>query len=222
VLRGGEVFEPVLPEVEEPDAARQLALNQFGCTRREKGLPTVRSAHDTGSVVNVEARVESLRLHRLARVEADPHLDWLALPAVFRQCLLSGQGACDSISGVREREVEAIPLHLHLNASVADESLPEQSPVLSQGPHILLTAELLQHPRRSLDIREKERDCASGELSGHAVQAARLGGRSCDRRSSTARRSCSSRSTLLTVARDVPASSASCSCVKGISPPRPS
>ena len=117
-------------------------------------------AHDARCPVDVEASVEAVGLHRLAGVEADPDADRLRLPVVLGERPLAGDRGRDGVARVREREEEAVSLHLHLDAVVRREGLAQQCPVRRQRAHVRLAAELLQHARRALDVREEEGDGA--------------------------------------------------------------
>ena len=159
-LRSGDVLEPVLAEIAERQIGGELAVDELGRAVGEERLAAVGGAHDAGGVVDVEAGVEAVGLHRLAGVEADADHDRLRLPGVLGERPLPGDRGGDGVARVWEREEEAVALHLHLDAAVCREGLAQQGPVRRQRAHVRLAAELLQHARRALDVREEEGDGA--------------------------------------------------------------
>ena len=68
----------------------------------------------------------------------------------------------------RERDEERVPLRVDLDAAVLCERVAHHTPVLGQQLRIPL-AELVQQPRRALDVREQERHRAGRQLSAHAM-----------------------------------------------------
>ena len=68
------------------------------------------------------------------------------------------------LARIGEGEVERVALHLHLDAAVPGERLAQQAAVILERPHVRLLAELLQQPRRALDVREEQRDRAARKL----------------------------------------------------------
>ena len=151
----------MLAEVAEGRLGRELVRDELGGPVGQERLAAVGGAHDAGGVVDVEAGVEAVGLHRLAGVEADADPDRLRLPGVLGERPLAGDRGRDGVARVWEREEEAVALHLHLDAVVRREGLAQQCPVRRQRAHIRLAAELLQHARRALDVREEEGDRAS-------------------------------------------------------------
>jgi hypothetical protein len=62
--------------------------------------------------------------------------------------------------------MKAVSLHLHLDPPVRRERVAQQPTMLGQRADVRLAAELAQHPRRALDIREEERHRAGRKLAG--------------------------------------------------------
>jgi hypothetical protein len=57
----------------------------------------------------------------------------------------------------RERIEERVPLRVHLHTATPRERLPQQPPMRSERFLVRLSAQLVQQPRRALDVREKLR-----------------------------------------------------------------
>jgi hypothetical protein len=73
-----------------------------------------------------------------------------------RKRLVSGACCRDRRGGVGEYVEEGVTLGVHLHASMAPEYVAEDSPVLSERVGVPLGPELVQQPRRPLDVREEE------------------------------------------------------------------
>jgi hypothetical protein len=74
-------------------------------------------------------------------------------------------GGRERIGRPCERDEECIALRVHLHTAVPSERPTQGATVLSQNTRILVT-ELVQQPRRPLDVGEQEGDGACGQL-GH-------------------------------------------------------
>ena len=68
-----------------------------------------------------------------------------------------------------EGEEEGVSLRVHLDAVVRGARLSDDSPVLGECFRVRLCAELVQQPRRSLNVREEEGDGAGREIASHAA-----------------------------------------------------
>ena len=122
--------------------------------------------------MDVEAGVQVPGDERLPGVDADPHPDRLALPGVLGERLLRLRSRAHSRARIGEGEVEGVALHLHLDPATGDEGLPEQSAVVLERAHVGFLAELLEQPRRALDVREEQGDRAARKLRhGRTAQA---------------------------------------------------
>ena len=86
---------------------------------------------------------------------------------------LSARCGGDCVSCAGERDEERIALGVDLGAAVIGECLPEHLAMARQSLRIGI-AELLQQPRRPLDVGEEEGDGAGRQL-GHAGQVNRVG-----------------------------------------------
>ena len=69
----------------------------------------------------------------------------------------------------REREEERISLHIHLDAALLSAALANDPSVLGKRLHIRLSTELVQEPRRCLDICEEKGDGSTREIAPHAT-----------------------------------------------------
>ena len=166
-LRGGEVLEAMVAEVEEV----RCGVEQLPRRLREENLPAVARAHDPRRTVHVGTDVALVRDDRLTGVDADPDSHGTSLE---RGLTVSSGG--DRIARPRERDEECVPLGVHLDPAVPREGLAQQPTMLRQ--HIRVTlAELVQETRRPLDVGEEQRDSStrkcphSSIIAQHRLQA---------------------------------------------------
>ena len=102
------------------DPAQAIAAaEETGGRLGQQHLPAVACRADARGAVHVEPDVAAVDADRLARVDADPDADRLTLPAVGGQRLLPLRRRRDRVAGRCEGVVEAVTLHLHLDAAVA-------------------------------------------------------------------------------------------------------
>ena len=66
----------------------------------------------------------------------------------------------------REGEEEGVALRVDLDAAVASARLADDAAVLGERLRVGLGAELVQQPRRALDVGEEEGDGAGGGRQG--------------------------------------------------------
>ncbi len=83
-----------------------------------------------------------------------------------RQRALSVLGSRHRIRGTAERDKERVALRIDLDAVVRRERGPQTAAMLVQRVAVTV-AELLQQPRRALDIREEQRDDTRREVPRH-------------------------------------------------------
>ena len=69
---------------------------------------------------------------------------------------------------IGEHEEERVTLRVHLDAALGGEDLAKHPPVLCQRLRVRLRPELVQQPRRPLDVREQEGDGRARQLAPHA------------------------------------------------------
>ena len=160
-LRRGQVLEPVLAEVTQTVLARKVARRL-----RHQHLPTVTRSRDPRRSMDVDADIAVLRQQRLARVDTHPHPD----RAVQR--LAGFPRSRERVRRTRERDEEGVALRVDLDAVVARERRAQHLPVLGQRVRIRLP-ELVQKPRRALDVREEEGDRAARELTHERIMRRR-------------------------------------------------
>jgi hypothetical protein len=92
---------------------------------------------------------------------------------VRRQRELSLDGREDRVASAREGDEERIPLRVDLVTSVRSERLAQQ-PLMFRKHLSVALAQLLEQPRRSLDVGEQEGDGARRQLSHRPQRAARF------------------------------------------------
>jgi hypothetical protein len=81
----------------------------------------------------------------------------------FRERVATVSSRSKSIARLRKRNEERITLRVDLDTAMTCERIAQDTPMLCQ--HLLLVAELVQQPRRSLNMSEQERDSAAREAS---------------------------------------------------------
>ena len=151
------VLQPMLAEV-----TQRRAVHGGGGGRGDQHLAAVPRAHHPRREMHVSADVALFRERRLAGVEAHAHL--------YRPCLerpLPCVGGGQGVGGARKGVEERVALRIHLDAAAAAELLPQGAPVLRQHGCVLV-AELVQQPRRALDVGEQEGHRAGGQLATHS------------------------------------------------------
>ena len=99
---------------------------------------------------------------RRSGVDSHAHADWSSLEHLLRFSR-GGNGAGCGWKGDEER----IALRIHLDAVVSSERLAKRPTVLHQRLCVVGGAQLLQEPRRTLDIGEEKRDGSGGKVAGH-------------------------------------------------------
>ena len=138
-----------------------LVLEQGLRRLRDEDLSAVPGGADPGCAVNGESGVAPVVGDRLTGVQTHSHLDLDALrPGVREERELALDGREHSLARARERNEERVALRIHLVAVVSVERISQQLPVVRQNCGIPL-AQLLDEPRRPLDVGEEEGDCAA-------------------------------------------------------------
>src|SRR5205823_4559177 len=128
-------------------------------------LPAVAGGRDARGPDHVEAEVALLADVRLAGVQPHPHAQLLtAGPFVVAQRALRLDRRRHRVAGARERVEERVALRVDLRPAVRAERLAHDAPVVVRHAAVPVVAELLQEPRRPLDVGEDERDGAAGKL----------------------------------------------------------
>ena len=119
--------------------------------------PPVARRGDPGGAVDVGADVALVRQQRRARVNAHPHRDRQRRLGFLRGRQRTRRG--------RERDEERIALRVDLDAAVPRERVAQDASMLGERLRVLRLAELVQQPRRALDVGEEEGDGAGRELA---------------------------------------------------------
>jgi hypothetical protein len=117
---------------------------------------------DAGGTVHVSADVALVDEKWRPRVQADAHLD-----RARRERLGHLARSCKRARRRREGEEEGIPLGVHRDPVVTGAGLANHPPVLGERLRVPLGAELVQQPRRPLDVGEEEGNGAGGEVGPH-------------------------------------------------------
>jgi hypothetical protein len=117
--------------------------------------------------MDVDADVALLGDERLARVEAHAHADEAGL-----ERNLAVDSRSERVRGLRESNEERVSLRVHLDAAVPAEAFTQRGPMLAECSGVGV-AELVQQPRRRLDVREEEGDGPGGQ-PGHTGMMRRL------------------------------------------------
>ena len=107
--------------------------------------------------MDVDADVALLRHERLAGVDAHAHAH-----RPVRERALRRLGRRERVRRPREGDEERVALGVDLDARRGAERLAQHAPVLAEHVRVAV-AELVQQPRRALDVGEEERDGAARE-----------------------------------------------------------
>ena len=111
--------------------------------------------------MHIEPDIALIGPERLPRVQPHPHPH----RAARKRELRIGRRR-HRIGRTREGDEERVTLRVDLDSLVAPPGLPQRTTVLGQHLRIPV-AQLLQQPRRPLDVREEERHRPSRELRLH-------------------------------------------------------
>ena len=177
--RGIEILQPVAPEV-----AERLILHKRRRRCREDHLAAVGECGNAGAAVDVDPDVALGRNARGAGMEPHPHGD---RPRLER--LLCGAHSGHGARCRGERHEECVPLRVDLDATLCGERLTQHAAMLGECVGIAAGAELPEQPRRTLDVREQQRDGSRRKGSRHAGSIAQVrdreayGGKTSSRRS---------------------------------------
>ena len=137
-----------------------LVLEQRLGRLGDEDLPAVPGRPDPRSPMDGEAGVAPVGGHGLARVQAHANPDLNSLrPVVRHERALTLDRSEEGVARARERDEERVALRVDLVSAVSVERLAEQALMVGQHGAVVL-AELLDEPRRALDVGEEERDRA--------------------------------------------------------------
>src|SRR2546423_11617964 len=119
-------------------------------------MPAVTGRRDPRGSVEVRADIPLLRQYRRPGVKSHPHRKLELALSLTRRLERTWRG--------RKGDEERVTLRVDLDAGVVLERLPQDAPMLGQRVRIALLAELVQQPRRPLDIRKEERNRPARQL----------------------------------------------------------
>ena len=102
---------------------------------------------DPRGAMDIDPGVALVRNQRFPGVQTHTNTD-----RRYKRRLSSTRGS-NGIRRARKRDEESIPLRIHLDPLVASKGLTQNAAMLRERLHIRL-AELMQQPRRPLDVRE--------------------------------------------------------------------
>ena len=142
------------------EVAELAGVDERRRRRRDEHLPAVTGGRDPRRAVDVRAHVALLRQQRRAGVQAHPHRQLELLLRLARGLERARRG--------REGDEERVALRVDLDAAVPLERLAQDAPVLGERARVVLRAELVQKPRRPLDVGEEEGDGAARQLAPRA------------------------------------------------------
>ena len=133
-------------------------------------LPSKQAVHSRDAGCSVDVRSDVALVGDVRRPGVDPHAH---ADRSRRKHLL-----CFGSSGNRgrrggEREKERVALRIHLDTVVANERLTQGAAMLRQGICVCTGTQLLQEPRRALNVGEDEGDGSGRKLACHAAIQAR-------------------------------------------------
>jgi hypothetical protein len=163
-----EILQPLLAQVAQLDPRRLLLLVLQQLTRglRDKHLAAMCRRADPRRPVHGETVVATVARLRLACVDPHPHahLDALVWPRIRMESALRCSRRVNRILRPPERGEERIPLRVHDLAAMRSEDGTQKLLMLGQQPPVPVP-QLLEQPRRALDVREQEGDRAARQLS---------------------------------------------------------
>ena len=141
----------------------KLRLEQRRSGARDEHLPPMAGCGDPCRAMDVTPDVTLVSDERRSGVQAD------ANPDRTRRERLRAFARCRERSRSRRKgEEEGIALSVHLDPVVAGAGLADQAPVIGEGLCVNIRSELVEKPRRTLDIGEQECDSANREVVSHA------------------------------------------------------
>ena len=153
----GQILEPVLAQV-----AQAVRAHERGRGGRDQHLPAVAAGSDPGRAVDVDTDVPLVGDVRRPGMDPDPHPD------------RAGRQTGDRVSGRAERprpcrkgNEEGIALRVDLDSPLRGKGLAHDPPMLRQCLPISLRPQLVQQPRRALNVGEEKGDSARRKVTPH-------------------------------------------------------
>ena len=157
------VLQMLLAEVDDGHALGKLVPEQSPRRLGEEDLAAVPCGADARRADDVEPEIALIADRGLAGVQTHPHAHRLLLgPRVIGEGALSSDRAGDGVPRPRERVEEGVPLCVDLCAALVAEMLPQKQAMVADDIAVGVP-ELLEEPRRALDIGEEKRHRAARE-----------------------------------------------------------
>jgi hypothetical protein len=144
------------------EVAELLGRKEGGGRRRDDDLAAARRGGDAGGAVDVRSDVALLGEERRSGVQAAANLD-----RAGRERLGEGRGGGERPRGGRKGEEEGVALRVDLHPALSSAGLADDPAVLGERLGVTLLPELVEEPRRALDVGEAEGDGAGGEVGPH-------------------------------------------------------
>jgi len=151
-----EVLQPVLAEV------LHLRIDQLLRLRGQQDLAAVTDRRYPRAKMDILAHIPLADDVRPAGVQPDTHFD-----RPLRELALDFGRGRDRRGCAREGHEERIALRVHLDAAVPGAALADDAPVLEERVRVRLRPELVQQPRRALDVGEQEGHGSRREVAPH-------------------------------------------------------
>jgi hypothetical protein len=154
----------VLAKIPYVHPVAKIVLDQILRRLREQDLATMPRLADARGAVDIQTGVSASGADRFPRVEAHPDTQRLTMPpGPGRHCALRLYGGVKRMVGAFECNEKSVALGFNLDAAMRGKRRSKDMAVFGEDAGVRGVAHLLDQPRRSLDVREKERDCAGGE-----------------------------------------------------------
>ena len=151
-----EVLQAVLAEL------HHLASDERPGRRRQHDLAAVARSGNASGTVELAPGVALAGQLQLARVQPHPHR--YGARRERRLTICCGRERLDRIG---ERVQECVPLRVDLDAPVLGNSATQEQAVLGQRLNIAFLPELLDQPRRALDVSEEQCHGAGRKIHTH-------------------------------------------------------
>ena len=151
-------FKPVLAEL------GQLAVDERPRRCRHDDLAAVARSGDPGGPVQLAPGVTLAGQLQHTGVHAHPHFD-----GAWRERLLTLSSSSQRLDRIGKGIQKRVPLCVDLDAAVSGEGGAQEPAVLGERVDVAVLAQLLDQPRRALDVGEQQTDVPGRQLTiGHS------------------------------------------------------
>jgi len=159
-----QVLQPVRTQRPQRQVRGKRGFGEAAGGIRQEDLAAVRGRRDPRGAMDVQADVVVSAERAFARVKSHPNVDGRPVrPLVSRDPTLSGGRRGDGVGRVREDGEEAVAFGAELDPVCVANRRPKDPAVVVQQVAIAIT-QLLNEARRSLDVREQERQDPCGQI----------------------------------------------------------